>query len=113
MTPFDPQLGVFPCGGLMGSGSREPRPSVSPPLTVLDCLPCFPHYRGLFVLLRLLEERLVFAFHITDSVSVEPVPLCVVSNAHADFAAVFADSVYFVLSHSVPHSLSQASSSFI
>lgn len=70
-----------------------------------------PHDLGPFVLLYLLGELLLFAFHITGPVSIESVPLCVVSNADTHLAFVLLDWVVFFISCSSQF-LSQASSLF-
>lgn len=57
--------------------------------TVLHCFHHLSHDFGPFVLLYLLGE-LMFAFHVTDSVSIEPGLLYMVSNADSD-AVVFLD----------------------
>ena len=65
--------------------------SLCAPFTV--CHPFHPlsHDFGPFVLLYLLGARLLFAFHITDSVPIESGLLCVVSNANNNSAIVFLD----------------------
>ena len=78
---------VFPPGTSLGSLSHR-----FPKWALFTILHCFHHLSpdfGPFVLLSLLGELLVFAFHITDSVSIESGLLHMFSNADSDFAMMF------------------------
>lgn len=87
--------GFFPLAVLWALVPKNPdcqnaRSAHRPPLFA-----CLPHDLGPFVLLCLLGELLLFAFHITGPVSIESVLLCMASNADTHFAIVFLDLVIF------------------
>ena len=81
---------VFPSGSFLDSFLKNAG-SVCALFTVCHCFHHLSHDFGPFVLLYLLGERLLFAFHITDSVPIESGLLCVVSNANNNSALVFLD----------------------